>query len=195
MKLHFLNIVILFSENGQNGPKIRQTIFLTFSSFLDLKKIIFRFRKRNKLCFRVLKQFGECSIFFSSFWFSRCYYLYKITQCPKLNLNFILKTQDWEFAHSLIVHWIICSNRSRQMSKCEPLDHINQDKCRLWANRSGRLWQMSECEWFAQVVHDKWANELFFLAHSLIRSQKQVICLNYFAKIIIFCVHFFRVFL
>ena len=168
---------------------------MTFSSFLDLKKIIFRFRKRNKLCFRVLKQFGECSIFFSSFWFSRCYYLYKITQCPKLNLNFILKTQDWEFAHSLIVHWIICSNRSRQMSKCEPLDLINQDKCRLWANRSGRSWQMSECEWFAQVVHDKWANELFFLAHSLIRSQKQVICLNYFAKIIIFCVHFFRVFL
>ena len=147
---------------------------MTFSSFLDLKKIIFRFRKRNKLCFRVLKQFGECSIFSSSLWFSRCYYLYKITQCPKLNLNFILKTQDWEFAHSLIVHWIICSNRSRQMSKCEPLDHINQDKCRLWANRSGRLWQMSECEWFAQVVHDKWANELFFFSsftHSLTKTS------------------------
>ena len=47
----------------------------------------------------------------------------------------------------------------------------------LWANRSGRLWQMNDCERFAQVANDKWANEQiarFFegIAHSLFRSQK-----------------------
>ena len=29
----------------------------------------------------------------------------------------------------------------------------------LWANCSGRSWQMSECERFAQVTQDKWVNE------------------------------------
>ena len=27
---------------------------------------------------------------------------------------------------------------------------------RLWANRSGPSWEMSNSEWFAQVAHDKW---------------------------------------
>ena len=34
-------------------------------------------------------------------------------------------------------------------------------KERLWANCSGRSWQMSDRERFAQVAHDKWANERF----------------------------------
>ena len=32
---------------------------------------------------------------------------------------------------------------------------------RPWANFSGRSWQMSDREPFAQVAHDKWANERF----------------------------------
>ena len=34
-------------------------------------------------------------------------------------------------------------------------------KERLWANCSGRSWQMSDRERFAQVAHDKWVNERF----------------------------------
>ena len=32
---------------------------------------------------------------------------------------------------------------------------------RLWVNRSGCSWQMSDLKRFAQVAHDKWANEPF----------------------------------
>ena len=75
--------------------------------------------------------------------------------------------QGWEFAPSLI-----CSFRSNQMSDCERFAKIAQDKWatvsewlrshrgneRLWANRSGR--SRNERPWeFAQVAHDKWANE------------------------------------
>ena len=34
-----------------------------------------------------------------------------------------------------------------------------------WANRSGRSWQMRECERFAQVAQDKWANRSVFWAN------------------------------
>ena len=70
---------------------------------------------------------------------------------------------------------LICSFRSNQMSDCVQFAKIAQDKLatvskslrliktneRTWANRSGRSWQMSNHEWFAQVAHDKWANEQF----------------------------------
>ena len=50
-------------------------------------------------------------------------------------------------------------------------------KWSMWANRSGRTPQMRDHERFAQVAHQKWANERithFFerIAHSLIFSQK-----------------------
>ena len=34
-----------------------------------------------------------------------------------------------------------------------------------WANCSGCSWLMRDREWFAQVVHDKWANRSFFWAN------------------------------
>ena len=51
--------------------------------------------------------------------------------------------QGWEFAHSLI---LLISLKS-----------IEQ----LWAICSDRSRQMSDLERFAQVAHDKWANERF----------------------------------
>ena len=101
--------------------------------------------------------------------------------------------QDWEFAHSLIAHSLICSfahslirsNRSNQISECKLFTQIAQDK---WAtvsesfwlltkNCSGRSPKMSDHEGIAHVAHQKWANEwiaCFFekIAHSLIFSQK-----------------------
>ena len=47
------------------------------------------------------------------------------------------------------------------MSDCEQSLRSLMSKERPWANRSGRSWQISDCEWFAQVAHDKWANEWF----------------------------------
>ena len=58
------------------------------------------------------------------------------------------------------------------MSHCERFPQIAQNKWatvseslrslmskeRPWANRSGRSWQMSDSERFAQVSRDKWAN-------------------------------------
>ena len=55
--------------------------------------------------------------------------------------------QGWEFAHSLIDHslillksiewlWAICSDRSRQMSDCERIAQVVQDK---WATMSDLL--------------------------------------------------------
>ena len=67
---------------------------------------------------------------------------------------------------------------------------------RLWANRSGRLRQMSNYERFAQVAHQKWANCSFFewIAHSLIFLQKPAIrsengwCKSWKKCVHIFCV-------
>ena len=71
-----------------------------------------------------------------------------------------------------------------------------QTKGQPWANRSGRSWQQSDCERFAHVAHEKRANEqitCFFerIAHSLFRSQKQVIPQKNLDKIIFY---FFKVF-
>ena len=53
-----------------------------------------------------------------------------------------------------------------------------------WANHSGRSRQMSNCEQFSQVAHDKWANERF--------AQK--IWLNK-SKILFFSMFYIRFFL
>ena len=80
---------------------------------------------------------------------------------------------------SLICSLLIRLNCSDQMSDCERLAQIAQDKWatvseslrlneRQWANRWGRSWQKSNCEIFPQFAHDKWANEritCFFLAN------------------------------
>ena len=34
------------------------------------------------------------------------------------------KNQNWEFAHSLIAHSLICTDRSRQMSDCEQIAQV-----------------------------------------------------------------------
>ena len=54
--------------------------------------------------------------------------------------------QGWEFTHSLITHSLI----AHSLIFFKSIE-------RLWANRSGYSRQMSDCEWIAQVVHDKWA--------------------------------------
>ena len=54
--------------------------------------------------------------------------------------------------------------------------HLLRSNERLWASRSDRSGQMSYCERFAKVAHDKWANRSFveqiacLLSESLIRS-------------------------
>ena len=77
---------------------------------------------------------------------------------------------------------LICSFLSNQISNCERLTQIAQDKWatgsesgrslmskeRQWANRSGRSWQMSDRERFAQVAHQKWAKEQFLAKKSKI---------------------------
>ena len=92
------------------------------------------------------------------------------------NVNiFISNTQGWEFAHLLITHLLIRSFRSNQMSNYERFTQIAQDKWATvsellrslktneqpWANPSGRSWQMSDREQFAQGAHDKCTNEWF----------------------------------
>ena len=67
--------------------------------------------------------------------------------------------------------------------QCEWIAHFTQIKWAMWANRSGRSPKMSDHERFAQVAHQKWANEWithFFerIAHSLIFGQKRAICLE-----------------
>ena len=49
--------------------------------------------------------------------------------------------QGWEFAHSLIAHWLIFLKSNE----------------RLWASRSDRSRQMSDRERIAQVAQRKWA--------------------------------------
>ena len=67
--------------------------------------------------------------------------------------------QGWEFAHSLIAHSLICSNRSDQMSDWLRLLRTNE---RLWANPSGCSGLMSHRERIALVLHDNRANCSFF---------------------------------
>ena len=61
--------------------------------------------------------------------------------------------QGWEFAH-LLIH-------SFAQEKWAYVSHLIwslRANEQLWANRSGRSWQVSECELLDQVAHDKWAN-------------------------------------
>ena len=60
-------------------------------------------------------------------------------------------SQDWEFAHLLI---LLKSNE------------------RLWAIRSDRSRQMSNCELIAQVAQDKWAT----MSQSLMINEEWAIC-------------------
>ena len=79
------------------------------------------------------------------------------------------------------------------MSNCERIAQVPHFKKRLWANRSGHSWQMSDREQFAQVPHDKWANEQiagFFLSKSLIRWQKT----SHLLKIVWLKLYFWYVF-
>ena len=84
--------------------------------------------------------------------------------------------QGWEFAHSLISIrsnerlWAIRSDGSGQMSNYEGIFRLLiMSKERPWGNCSGRSWQKSDCERFAQVDYDKWVNQFFF-SKSLICS-------------------------
>ena len=53
------------------------------------------------------------------------------------------------FAQIAQIKWATVSDLLRSLRTNE----------RLWANRSGCSWEMSDHERFAQVAHDKWANE------------------------------------
>ena len=86
--------------------------------------------------------------------------------------NIQYSDQGWEFAHSLIAHSLIWSDRSFVMSDCEQFAQIAQDKWAtvreslrslmskepLWMNRSGRSRQKSDPERFALVTHNKREN-------------------------------------
>ena len=63
------------------------------------------------------------------------------------------------FAHFAQINWGTVSDLLRSLKTNE----------RLWANRSGRSRQRSDCEWFAQVAHDRWANET--LAQKFLAKQ------------------------
>ena len=69
--------------------------------------------------------------------------------------------QGWKFAHSLIAHLLICSfahfTQIKWVTVSEPLRSLKTNEW-PWANHSGRSWQMSDCERFAQVTYDKWPN-------------------------------------
>ena len=71
--------------------------------------------------------------------------------------------QGWEIAHWLISLksneqlWAIRSVRSRQMSDCEPI--------------SGCSWQMGDCDRIAQIAHDKWATVSNLLRWLMINEQ------------------------
>ena len=95
--------------------------------------------------------------------------------CEKEQISPIALLQGREFAHLLIAHSLSCSFCSNQMSDCERLAQIAQDKRvtvsdslrslrgnkQPWANNSGRSRQMINREQLAQVAHDKWGNERF----------------------------------
>ena len=90
----------------------------------------------------------------------------RVSFLKKSSCYWLSVTQGWEFAHSLIR-----SFHSNQMSDCEWIAQVTQDKwatvsesIRLlmtnqgpWANRSGRSPKMSDHEQFAQVAHQKLA--------------------------------------
>ena len=71
------------------------------------------------------------------------------------------------------------------------LFRLLRTKERLWANCSGCSWQTSDREWFAQVAHDKRANEritVFFLANcsfALSLTKKQIVFFCIFFKVFI----------
>ena len=110
--------------------------------------------------------------------------------------------QGWEFAHSLISIrsnerlWAIRSDGSGQMSNYEGIFRLLiMSKERPWGNCSGRSWQKSDCERFAQVDYDKWVNH-FFLANrsfALSLTKKEQFDQKKLTKIVFFgtfLVHF-----
>ena len=147
----------------------------------------------------------HCSL---TFFLRRCT---RLLWDPKILL---WSVQGWEFAQSLIAHlvkiahfneplWGICSECSGHVSGCERIAQVSHDKRttvskslrslmtkeQLWANRSGRSWQKSDREQFAQVDHVKRANEgiiIFFskLFISIFAHKKQAICQKNLEKII-----------
>ena len=78
----------------------------------------------------------------------------EMSDCERIvHLLISLKSNEWL--------WAIRSDRSWEMCDCERMFRLLKTNEQPWANRSGRSWQMSDRERFAQVAHDKWANERF----------------------------------
>ena len=103
--------------------------------------------------------------------------------------------QGWEFAHSLIslksnqrlILLLVCfmyeiKKKIEKISQslifahflffdeqCEWIAHSAHIKWAMWANRSGCSPKRNDHERFAQIAHQKWANE--WIAHSLIFGQ------------------------
>ena len=119
--------------------------------------------------------------------------------CEKEQISPIALLQGREFAHLLIAHSLSCSFCSNQMSDCERLAQIAQDKWATvsdslrslrgnkqpWANNSGRSRQMINREQLAQVAHDKWGNERF--AQKMLAQKKSKILFLSMFYIRFFC--------
>ena len=71
----------------------------------------------------------------------------KLSQQPITKVSIAYFSQGWEFAQIAQFKWATVSSSLRSLRTNE----------QLWANRSGRSCQKSDCEQIAQVAHQKWA--------------------------------------
>ena len=125
-------------------------------------------------CFYVLRRTDNCQNIYTVILLEQEAAMFSVEQTTALYL------QGWEFAHLLIAYLLICSGAQITKIKWATVSHLLRllrTNERLWANHSGHSWQMSNCEWLAQVAHDKWANEqndsfIKRIAHLLCCSQK-----------------------
>ena len=72
------------------------------------------------------------------------------------------------FAHFAQIKWANVSDSLRLLKKNE----------RPWANCSGRSWQISDHEQFAQVDYDKWENEQF--AQKILAKKYKILIFSMF---------------
>ena len=103
------------------------------------------------------------------------YWLYIYNWIYNFFTTTVLYSKKARAGNSLIAHflislksndrlWAIGSDRSRQLSDCERIAQVAQDK---WGTVSEWLRSLMTNEGFAQVAHDKWANCSFLLRKSL----------------------------
>ena len=91
------------------------------------------------------------------------------------------------FAQIAQIKWVTVSDSLRSIRK----------NGWLWANRSGRLWQMSHCDQFAQVAHYKWANgripHFFRVGHRILFCSERSVLFRSFKECNVLLHSFFEV--